>query len=528
MSFLLGRQKFAAAALILGISAFLSRVMGLVRDKIISWQFGASGEADMYFAAFVVPDIINYLLAGGFMSITLIPPLARGFEENEADAWRFFSCAALWMLIGSSLLTIGCEIFAGPLAAVVAPGFSRAQTLRLAFFTRIILPAQIFFLSGACFTALLFLRRQFAVPALTPLIYNGLIIICGLVFPSFSTDPGYGMTGYCLGVTIGAALGAFLLPLVCARQAPMKLSLTLWHPLMLRFLIIALPLMLGQTVVMLDEQFLRVFGSMLDEGAVSLLNYARRIAQTPVALMGGAIAAASYPFLARLLAENDIKSFNTALNKAIVNGAELIVPLALYMIVASRPILTVIFQGGRFDARATLACEPLTQIMLAFAPFWVIYMALARGYYAREDTLTPALIGTLIALLSVPVYYLVALPLGAWAIALISGAGVTIYALWLIWIWISRYGADAFRNLWSLSLKSLVISLAAATGTWAYLRFWQNAMFPDLPFFSACADCAASLTIFSLIYFSLAGLINPSLNRRIFGFIKRKIKPAPR
>ena len=90
MGLLSARQRMGAAALILAASTIVSRLMGLVRDKVISWQFGAGGEADMYFAAFVVPDIINYMLAGGFMSITIIPLLTRRFQEDEADAWSFF------------------------------------------------------------------------------------------------------------------------------------------------------------------------------------------------------------------------------------------------------------------------------------------------------------------------------------------------------------------------------------------------------------------------------------------------------
>ena len=98
MGFLGKRQQMGLAALILAASAILSRLMGLIRDKVISWQFGAGNEADMYFAAFVVPDIINYLLAGGFMSITIIPILAACFRKNEEDAWQFFSGPGVFSL----------------------------------------------------------------------------------------------------------------------------------------------------------------------------------------------------------------------------------------------------------------------------------------------------------------------------------------------------------------------------------------------------------------------------------------------
>ena len=86
------------AALIMAGSVFLSRLMGLVRDKVVSWQFGAGGESDVYFAAFVVPDFLNYLLAGGYISITLIPLLSKRFEEDEADGWRFFSAVFCTMV----------------------------------------------------------------------------------------------------------------------------------------------------------------------------------------------------------------------------------------------------------------------------------------------------------------------------------------------------------------------------------------------------------------------------------------------
>ena len=176
-------QSMGFAALIMSFSMLLSRFMGLFRDKVISWQFGTSGEADLYFAAFVVPDFINYLLAGGYVSITLMPLLSRLFDEDKDKAWRFFSAVFWWALFAVITLTCIAWIFAKPLASLVAPGFNSMQIERLTFFLRLILPAQIFFVSGACFSAILFLRKQFIIPAFTPLIYNGCIIICGLLIP---------------------------------------------------------------------------------------------------------------------------------------------------------------------------------------------------------------------------------------------------------------------------------------------------------------------------------------------------------
>lgn len=188
-------------------------------------------------------------------------------------------------------------------------GIFPGKTGPLAHFLRIILPAQVFFLPGACVSALLYIRKQFLAPALTPLIYNGCIIAGGLLVT------GRGMEGFCWGVLFGAALGSFLLPVVAARSsgsplpegipAGLRLRFNLRHPLLKRLLLLALPLMLGVSIVAMDEQFVRIFGSMAGEGAVSLLSYARRIMLVPVGVVAQAAGVASFPFLAALAARGD-------------------------------------------------------------------------------------------------------------------------------------------------------------------------------------------------------------------------------
>ena len=532
MSFFSQKQRMGAAALILAASTILSRLMGLVRDKVISWQFGAGSEADMYFAAFVVPDIINHLLAGGIMAITIIPLLSRRFQEDEDDGWRFFSCIFCWMVVASLLVTGAGMLGAEELARITAPGFDAAQTARLAFFMRIILPAQVFFLCGACVTALLYMRRQFRVPALAPLIYNGCIIAGGLLLPWLTQGMDLpaewelgGMTGYCVGVTVGACLGAFLLPFRVAAAGGLRLSPVFRHPLLKRFLIMALPLMLGQTVIFLDEQFMRVFGSLVGDGAVSLLNYARRIMQVPVGLMGQAAAVASYPFLVSLLTNGEKERFDQTLSAALRASVGLIIPCALWMGVAAQPIMGVIFQGGRFGLAETVASTPLLQIMLAATPLWILYMVLVRAFYADGDTLTPATTGTVMTLLALPVYYWWAVPLGAWAIALTSAVSVSAYVLWLVAIWARRQGTGAFAGLLSLSGRALLCSLPAGAASWTAqygldgLRASGTLALPAVA--QACLTCAASGLAFAVIFLPLSYRLAPGILEHVWRRLRR-------
>ncbi len=482
------------AALLLAASTILSRFMGLIRDKVISWQFGAGSESDIYFAAFVVPDILNYLLAGGFLGITLMPLLAKRFAEDEQDGWAFFSSVLSWMACTALLLTAVAMAFAEPLSRLVAPGLAEEKLVRLQFFMRITLPAQFFFLTGSCVTALLFLRKQFVVPALAPLIYNGCIIFFGVTLPALGLAQG--MSGYCVGVVAGAALGTLLLPLFLVRKGGFPFRPTFRHPLLKRFLLLALPLMLGQTITALDEQFLRIFGSLTGDGSVSLLNYAKRVAMVPVALVGQAAALASYPFLVSLLAQGDKEGFSRVLGKALRTGTGLILPLALWMAVLAPSTFTFLFYGGRMADAEILRAAPLLQLLLCASPFWVLLELLTRGYYAQTDTITPALTGTVLTLIFLPVYYWLAVPAGANGIALTSVTSLACYSLLLIVLWWKREGGTVFTGIGKTAVTSLACALPGTVLGYFLDSLVRDAMSAFSPILAAFAGlCLAGLAL---------------------------------
>ena len=454
---LTSRQKMGAAALIMAFSVLVSRFMGLFRDKIISWQFGAGGEADIYFAAFVVPDFLNYLLAGGYVSITLIPLLSRRFEENEEDGWRFFGTVFCWATLAIGLLSAFAWIAAPVLAPLVAPGFDAAQCERLTEFLRIVLPAQVFFLPGACLSAILYIRHQFFVPALMPLIYNGGILLFGVGLPWLGL--AHGMEGFCWGVLAGAAIGAFLLPLATVKAGGFSFLPGLSHPLMKKFLLMALPLRIGQSVGVLDEQFVRIFGSMAGDGAVSLLNYARRIMMVPVGVVAQAAGVASFPFLAALAAKGDMEHFRATLNRTMKNSMMIAVPVAAWMITASGPVLGFIFEGGSFSTSHTSGAAPLLQIMLLAVPFWLLQQVTGRAFYAMQDTVTPAVVGTAATLLAVPGYILLVPVLGAKAVALVTTASIALYAIALLVIACRRWATGAVEGVGRTAWRSVLLSM---------------------------------------------------------------------
>lgn len=524
MSFWERRQAMGWAAALLGGSVLLSRFMGLLRDKVISFYFGASEESDVYFAAFVVPDFINYLLAGAYFSITLIPLLTETFQKDEDDGWGFLSAVVFWTALTSSALTAAVMIYANPLSRWAAPGLSIDATKRLAFFLRIIAPAQIFFLLGSCYSAVLYLRKQFQVPALSPLVYNAFIIVLGVLMRHT------GMTGFCWGVLCGAFLGNFLLPFLAVRLGgSFRWRWRFWHPRLTRFLTLAMPLMIGQSIVVLDEQLVRVFGSMAAVGAISWLNYARRIMLVPVGVVAQAAGTASYPFLAEAYTAGDTSKFFETLNTAFRNTLTILIPISFWMILAAEPIIILIFQQGRFGAADTVETTWALRILLSVVFCWGLQQILGRGCYARQDTVTPAIIGTLCTVAMVPLYYFGAVRFGARGVAAASALSVALYTGVLSLWWRRRLGPWAFAGLMGSAMKITAVTTAATVPA-ALALFWPTLWGFSNLYSQALFQLVLSGTVFVAGFVILGrrfaeDLLTPFLSRLTMSMKRRPRRP---
>src|SRR5690348_10231088 len=174
-------RRIAQSTGIVMASVLASRLLGFFREWTVAHQVGSNAITDSYYAAFTLPDFLNYLVAAGSLSLTFIPVFAQYVaEDREEEGWRVFSTVICVM--GLALVALA-EILAPELAALIAPGFGPAAKARLIFLTRLMLPAQVCFYLGGILSAVQYAKGQFVVPSLAPLIYN-LGVILGGVFLS--------------------------------------------------------------------------------------------------------------------------------------------------------------------------------------------------------------------------------------------------------------------------------------------------------------------------------------------------------
>lgn len=455
------------AALIVAGGTLLSRFLGLLRQVIFAWLLGAGAAGDEYFVAFLIPDFVNYLLAGAYMAITLIPILTRRFAAgDEEDAWRAFWAVTRVLLIGAVVLLAAVMPFIDRLLRALEPGFTSGQVAEATRLTRIVLPAQIFFILGQLFTAVQFARERFVIATLGPLIYNLGIILGGLAGGLGRENPT--ADGFAWGVLGGAFVGIFLLQWWGARRCGLRwpTGTLRGHPAVRRYFALAVPLMLGQSLVALDEQLGRTFGSLVSDGGVSWLTFGRQTMLVPVGVIAQAAGVAAYPFLARLAAEGKLAEMYAAVTRALRYIMVPSLAAASGLIALSVPTVAVLYERGSFDAADTAATAGTVIFFALGVPMWGVQQILARGFYAREQMWAPVIVGTVATAAAVPIYWGLQQAMGVNGLALASSVSITLYTTALAVVWYRRTDARAVRPVAFTTLRNVPTAGLGGLAAW--------------------------------------------------------------
>jgi putative peptidoglycan lipid II flippase len=420
-------RRIAAATGIVMASILLSRILGFFREWTVAHQMGSNAVTDAYYAAFTLPDFLNYLIAGGSLSITFIPVFAKYVaEKKEEEGWHVFSTVVTVMGCALVALVILGEIFAHKLVGVIAPGFNPAERERVVFLTRLMLPAQICFYQGSILSAVQYAKGQFVVPSLAPLVYNIGIILGGVTLSS-----RLGMTGFAVGVLGGAIAGNFLLQIYGAYRAGARFSpnFDVRHPGFWLFLKLSVPIMLAVSLSFTDDWIIRWFGSYLQPASITWLSYGKTLMRVPLGVVGQGVGVASFPVLAQLYSEKKFDELNQTLNSIFKGIVFLLVPISALTIAQSLPLVHLVFSHTRLQA-PDMQATAVTLALFSIGMFaWGAQYNLARGFYATRDTITPAVVGTAMTLLNLPLYWWLVKRSQHVGLALASSLGIIAYTI---------------------------------------------------------------------------------------------------
>ncbi len=449
------------------VSTFLSRIIGLVRIKYVAWLLGSGLQADALNAAFVLPDMISYFLVGGAASITFVTILTRYRESGrEAEAERSLS-----VILTSMYLVLGAAIV---LAEFLAPwyvrwwfnGFDPRKAALCVLLTRILLPAQLCFFAGGVFSAVLLVRKQFSVQAVTPLIYGMGTIVGGVLLVK-----RIGVSSLAIGSVGGAFCGPLLLNWFFARREGVRAHLILdWHDEGFReWVRLSLPLMAGVSLVTADNWIIGHFASEIG-GAVTLFNYAKQFFTAPMAMLAQAAGAASMPFFASLWTQDRRFEFATNVADSVSRVAALGLLAASAMVSLGWPAIDLVMTGGRFSSADSRLCAFYFALFSVSLFLWSAQAIYARAFYAAGNTFAPMVASTIVTLVSLPIYETLFHLHGAMGLALASDVGIAMQTLAIAVLLHKRHMVSLAGLDYPELGRCLAAALAAGTATWLVVR----------------------------------------------------------
>ncbi|MBQ1266217.1 MAG: murein biosynthesis integral membrane protein MurJ [Proteobacteria bacterium] len=513
-------KRVGLAALILSLGILCSRLLGFVREAVIAYQAGAGAATDAYNAAFTLPDLMNYFLAGGTMSITFIPLFAAYMAQDKPErANRLFSLIATTMGSILTLAIVICMIFTKPLAHLLFPGFSPEQLANTVEMTRIVLPGQIFHYIGSLMMACLMARGQFVPSALAPLIYNLMIIVGGVVL-----YPVIGMKGFSVGALVGAFLGPFLIPCFYLKgKVAYRPEISFTDPDFKKYILLTLPLMLGVSLTTVDEWIGRYIGSAMEEGSISWLNYARRLVLVPIAIVGQAAGQAALPYLSQLSAKGEFDKAADTLHKTLHNVILLSFVMIGFFFVLAEPMVALVYERGAFSAADTATTASVMRILCISILFWTIQMVSVRAFYAAQDTLRPMIMTTCVTAISLPIYWFLSREFGLMGLAMASVIGMCLQATSIVLFYRRRNAF--FKPFWLLRSAGMGVLLFGATagGAYAGLKIAKAISVFSTPTLSALWTLAIAGTMGVLAVGILACVIMPQTLKAFIHKVLRKL-----
>ncbi|BDI34483.1 lipid II flippase MurJ [Capsulimonas corticalis] len=466
------------AAMTVVAFTLLSRIIGMVRDMVIAYQFPVGAHTDAYVAAFKIPDLMTYLIAGGALSSTFIPVFSEYIaNKNERGAWKTFSVVATVTFIVAALFVVVAEIFAPQLVLLMNPGYRGHpdQIAITAHLTRIVVPAQIFFMLGGLMMGTLNARKQFLIPALGPSIYNLGIIAGAIVAPSL----GLGISGLMWGALAGAFIGNFVLQAISVRRvgARYKPSLAVLYPGAVKVWKMMLPILLGVSLPNVDQIINSYFASELSYGAQTAMQYANRLMLIPIGIFAQAMGIAILPTMAAQAAAKNRKALRATINNGLRTILFLTLPASALFFVLAAPIITLLFQHGQFTAEATtLTAEPLRFYSIGIFA-WSAQAVLTRAFYSIQDSRTPVISGTINTGVFIFLNWLVIQMNGGVAgLALATSIVATIHMIVLLIVLSKRLRGLGRRELIISVARTLTATAALAVTAWA-LRLGVDALF---------------------------------------------------
>ena len=454
------KKNIARAAGVLGFATIVSRIMGMVRDMVVSRLFGAGFATDAFFAAFQIPNMLRRFFAEGALTSAFVPIFAEWYSQRGEKEARDLAnaCFTLLTMVMAGVTIIGI-VFSPLIITVMFPGF-RAEPAKYeltVFLNRLMFP-YIFFISlVALCMGILNTIRHFFTPAISTVFLNLTMIGCAVFLHARFSVP---IVSLAVGVLIGGTIQLLLqLPTLYKKGFPIRFRFDPKHPAVRRIALLMGPSVFGVGVYYLNITVGNILASLLPQGSVSYLYYAQRLFEFPQGIFTVSVAQAVLPSMSRQASAGEMGQ----LKESLVFGLKLVlfitIPATIGLMVCSTPIFSLLFMGGEFDyGKAVNSARAL----FAYA-FGLSLVAMVRilvpTFYALKDTKTPVAIAFVSFLMNALFSLILMGPYKHAGLAFASSLSALCNMAMLLWYLRRKIGPFGAKGVVVTGAKTLLASL---------------------------------------------------------------------
>lgn len=470
------------AAAVVGIAVLASRLLGLAREIIFAGLFGAGRNMDAFFVAFKAPNLLRDLFAEGALSTAFITVFSKKIQtEGDASAWQLANKMATLVVIFMSAITLGGILLADWIIAILAPGFAPEKAAFTVLLTRIMYPFILMVSLAALVMGILNAKNVFGLPAMASSFFN-LGSILGGVGLGYWIDPTFGPQAL-IGLACGTLIGGFLqfaVQLPGLRQIGYHFRPDFqWRDSgVKRILALMVPSVIAGSAVQVNVMVNSIFASFLEDGAVSWLQYSFRLMQLPLGIFGVAIATVTLPVVAKIATGGEMKPFRETLGRALRLAVFLTLPSAVGLALLAQPIISLIYQRGKFTAFESLRTAEALQFYAIGLIGYSCIKVLAPSFYAIDRKWIPMLVSFGAIGLNIILNYLLIFQLGMGHRGLALSTSLSATANFLCLFWLMRQSAGGLES--RAFLRSLLACSIAAAGMVGVVWLYQSLGAPGL------------------------------------------------
>lgn len=519
------------AAGIIGLAVMCSRVLGLVREQVCAALFGGGGAMDAFTAAFRIPNLLRDLFAEGALSTAFVTTFSKtAARSNDAAAWRLANKIATMAAVVLGTLCVLGIVFAPQLVATLAPGFNPAKAALTATLTRVMFPFILLVSLAALVMGMLNAKSVFGMPAMASSFFNVGSIIGGVAL-GYWLDPQFG-TPALLGLAIGTLIGGALqlgvqLPQLHRLGFRYRPDFRWRDPGVGAVLSLMGPSVIAASTTQFNVLINSIFASHLGDGPIFWLAIAFRLMQLPLGLFGVALGTVTLPLLSRLVVAGNLPAFRGELSRGMRLAFLLTIPCTVGLMMLAQPIISVLYQHGRFDAfQAAEAAGALRFYAIGLAGYAALKV-LVNAFYALDQRRTPMYVSFLAVALNLLLNWIFTRELG-WGhrgLAFSTGCVATCNFLVLYALMHRHLRRLETRRMAVLLAKVTLASAALAAICWASQQ-WLLHDWAQLAFVTRLSLLLLTIALGVLGFLACGAALRIEELRELFDALRRRAHRA--